>query len=187
MIVAGARGREAELVRRHRRGDSGAFDEVVGEHRRAVYDLARRWTASHTAADEVTQETLVRAWRSFGRFRGDASIRTWIFGIALNVLRSAARTRPIVAGEEVLEAIAAPDREADETVLLAEARSAVRRAVDVLPPRQREVVMLKALSEMTYDEVAHSMGLTVGAVKAHFHQAVRNLRRILVITEGKAR
>jgi RNA polymerase sigma-70 factor (ECF subfamily) len=179
--------REAELVRRHRRGDPEAFDEVVREHRRAVYDLARRWTGDHAAADEASQETFVRAWRSFGRFRGEATIRTWIFGIALNVLRSASRARTTERGGDASREVETRDPPAAEALIAAEAVNDVRRAVSRLPPRQREAVVLKALSEMTYEETARAMGLTVGAVKAHFHQAIRNLRRALAGGDGGTR
>ncbi len=173
-------GPDARLLERHRSGDPGAFEAIVREHRRAVYQLARRYTRDHAAADEAAQETFVRAWRALDGFRGESAIRTWLFRIAINVLRSAA-VRP-GARDEAIDAVpeaADPAEGADEALRRGEDGRRIREAVAALPPRQRDVVILKAFSEMTYEEVARALGLTEGAVKAHFHQAVHNLRRLV--------
>lgn len=175
---------ERRLLERIREGDAGAFDEVVVLHRLAVYRLARRMTGSHEEADEVAQETFVRAWRSVGGFRGDARLRTWLIRIALNVGRS----RAVRGGKttDLADAAGVPDASegAEAAAGRREAGARLRAAVALLPRRQREVVVLKAFSEMTYEEVAAAMGLTVGAVKAHFHQAVGNLRRRMAEAEA---
>lgn len=176
------------LHERFRNGDAAAFERIVTEHRRAVYSMARRLLGSHAEADEASQQTFVRAWRGRSRFRGDASIRTWLIGIALNVARSM-RGRPR-GGEveiEFLEHVADRREGADERLHREEARERVRRAVAKLPPRQREVVTLKVFSELTYREVAGMMELSEGAVKAHLHQAVANLRSALVDDGGGGR
>ena len=96
----------------------------------------------------------------------------------LSTRSTRAATRP--AADE-LEWEALPDGRdgSEETLRRRQLRSRVRQAVARLPPRQREVVVLKDLSEMTYREVAETMELSEGAVKAHFHQAVSNLRKIM--------
>ena len=168
---------ERELIDRSRRGDRAAFDAIVAAHRLTVYRVARRILGSHEAADEAAQETFVRAWRSLGQFRGDARLATWLVRIALNVSRTLVAAKrpegPLEAAGELADPSVSPEAAAET----AEAGLRVRRAVAALPPRQREVVLLKVFSGMTYDEVAASMDLSVGAVKAHFHQAVHNLRR----------
>lgn len=153
------------------------FEAIVREHRGTVYRVARRMLRSHEEADDVTQETFVRAWRALPGFRGDAPVRAWLLRIALNLVRNRVSRRP---PEDPLDDSFDPGstgRGAEAESEREEARSAVRRAVAGLPPRQREVVILKVFSEMTYEDVAGAMGLTPGAVKAHLHQAVANLRR----------
>jgi RNA polymerase sigma-70 factor, ECF subfamily len=168
---------ERYLLERIREGDAGAFDEVVRLHRLAVYRVARRMTGSHEEADEVAQETFVRAWRSFDGFRGESRLRTWMIRIAVNVSRSVrARRAPVVDLAEAGDPSDAAES-AESAASRRQAGARVRAAVATLPPRQREVVTLKIFSDMTYEDVAAAMGLTVGAVKAHFHQAVANLRR----------
>jgi len=170
---------EAALVKLARNGDGAAFDAIVRGHRSSVFAVARRMLGSVDEAEEVAQETFLRAWRSLASFRGEASLRTWLLRIAINVSRSAvARHRATEALDELPEPESldpAPDRTAD----LDRARRAVRAAVAKLPPRQREVVALKIFSDMTYGDVATAMDLTTGAVKAHLHQAVVNLRRLM--------
>jgi RNA polymerase sigma-70 factor (ECF subfamily) len=171
---------ERDLLERCRRGDRSAFDTIVEVHRLAVYRVARRILGSHEAADEATQETFVRAWRSLDGFRGEARLGTWLIRIALNVSRTlgARRSReaPLDAAATVVDPLSSPEALA----ALRESGRRLRRAVATLPPRQREVVALKVFSDMTYEDVAAAMGLSVGAVKAHFHQAVANLRRRMI-------
>ncbi|HZN54199.1 MAG TPA: sigma-70 family RNA polymerase sigma factor [Candidatus Polarisedimenticolaceae bacterium] len=169
---------ERLLLERARGGDRSAFDEIVVRHRLAIYGTARRILGTHEEADEAAQETFVRAWRALGGFRGESRIRTWLVRIALNVARTIVAARP--SGTVPLETVdqaTQPSDAADARLVRTQAAARVRRAVATLPPRQREVVALKVFSEMTYEDVADAMGLTVGAVKAHLHQAVANLRR----------
>jgi len=171
------RARDEALVARFRRGDAAAFDDIVVRHRREVYVVARRILGSHEDADEAAQEAFLRAWRGLGRFRGEAALRTWLIRIVLNVARTMRARRREARGLEAAEATPSPGPGADERVGDEELRERVRDAVAKLPPRQREVVLLKVFSELTYKEVARVMGLSEGAVKAHLHQAVSNLRR----------
>lgn len=165
------------LLARFRAGDEAAFDAVMTAHRRAVYLMARRLLDSHEDADEASQQAFVRAWRAREGFRGEAGLRTWLIRIVLNVAKSMkgrvrvheplAEAPPVVDGGEP----------GDERLARSQLRGRVRRAVGQLPPRQREVVLLKVFSGLTHREVAGVMGLSEGAVKAHLHQAVSNLRR----------
>ena len=168
---------EKRLLERFRGGDRSAFDEIVARHRLAVYRVARRILGSHHDADDATQETFVRAWRALDGFRGEARLSTWLIRIALNVSRTAGAGREAVSPLEHAAHLAGEGEPADDAAERHDAGRRVRRAVAQLPPRQREVVALKAFSDLTYEEVAAAMGLTVGAVKAHFHQAVSNLKR----------
>ena len=172
-------GDETALVERFRRGEEAALDDIMARHRRPVYLLARRLLGNHEDADEAAQLTFVRAWRSRDRFRGDAALRTWLTRIVLNVAKSMRTGRARVESVELDESLADGADPADERLGLEQARQRVRRAVAGLPPRQREVVVLKVFSEMTYREVAEVMDLSEGAVKAHLHQAVSNLRRLM--------
>jgi len=177
---------DADLVRRHQAGDRTAFDEIVALHQRAVYRTARRLLDSHESADEAAQEAFVRAWRFLGRFRGESSLGTWLLRIVINVAKTMrGARRPVDALDDLPEPVD-PREGSDERLGRNRLRARVRQAVSRLPPRQREVVVLKVFSELTHREVAACLGLTEGAVKAHLHQAVANLRRGMV-DHGRAR
>ena len=168
---------DARLVERTRTGDTRAFDEIVARHKRAVYRTARRLLGSHEDADEAAQIAFVRAWQALSGFRGESSLRTWLVRIVLNVSKSLRAKAPRLDGLEGQEQLADTRAGSDDLLRRRELRARVRRAVDRLPPRQREVVILKVFSEMTHREVAQILGLSEGGVKAHLHQAVSNLRR----------
>lgn len=174
-----AKSRDAALLARWREGDALAFEELLRIHRNGVHALARRMLGKEDRAEDATQETLFRAWKAAPRFRGDASFRTWILRIALNVARTMAVRFPGEVGWEAVPEPPSGGEGADADVALAEARTRVRTAVRGLPPRQREAIVLKVYSDLTYEEVAAILGVTVGAAKAHVHQATANLRRRL--------
>jgi RNA polymerase sigma-70 factor (ECF subfamily) len=163
-----------------RRGDEDAFARLVRDHRRELYVLIGRIVGAPHEAEEVLQETFVRAWRSIGAFRGDSTLRTWLTRIAINAARSSrSRRRDPTAPDGAEEALVDPRATPHERARLHEIRGRVRDAVETLPPRQREAVWLKLFVDLTYREASRVMGLSEGAVKAHVHQAVANLRRRL--------
>jgi len=174
-----AKTRDEDLLARWREGDAGAFEQLLRMHRGGVHALARRMLGREDRAEDATQETLLRAWRAAPRFRGDASFRTWILRIALNVVRTTAARRPREVEWGAIPEPPAAGPGADAGVVLGEARRRVRAAVRGLPPRQREAIVLKVYSDLTYEEVAAILGVSVGAAKAHVHQATANLRRRL--------
>jgi RNA polymerase sigma-70 factor (ECF subfamily) len=140
--------------------------------------VARRLLRRHEDADEAAQVAFVRAWSARARFRGDAQLKTWLTRIVLNVSKSMLAARRVEADlpEEsgwADSSVTDPGVRIDRTRLQHE----LRRAVGGLPPRQREVVLLKVYEGLTYREVAEILELSPGAVKAHLHQAVSNLKR----------
>jgi len=170
-LAAQAEEAEAALVARAQKGDRQAFDELMRAHQRPVYSLALRYVHDPDEAGDICQRAFVRALTALPRFRGEARFRTWLFRItihlALNALRDRARSEPL--GSE-LEA-RRPDGELPGD--LAKLRAAIER----LPPRQRAVVELRTWEEMSFRDVARTLGTTVVAAKVNYHYAVRRLRK----------
>lgn len=176
------------LVSRFRDGgDPSAFEALVRRHRRDVYRLAWRLLGNHTDADDVTQEAFVRAWRGLRGFRGEAGFKTWLTRIVVNLAWNARQRRRATppedpgAVERAADAIGAPGHasppggQGPQAVL----RAQVRRLVDSLPRRQRQVLHMKVYAGMTFREIARAAGISVGAAKATFFQAVSGLRERL--------
>ncbi len=162
---------DEQLVARFVQGDEPAFDDLVVRHRLGVYRLAYRMLGSHEEADDVAQEAFLRAYRGLRRFRGEATFRTWltriVINLALGVRRGRAPSVPLEAAPEARQ-----DADGPDTAL----RRQVRRAVGGLPPRQRQVLILKVYEGMKFTEIAQAAGMSIGTAKATFFQAVRNLR-----------
>jgi len=170
---------DERLVARFVQGDESAFDDLVVRHRQGVYRLAYRLLGSHEEADDVAQEAFLRAYRGLRGFRGEATFRTWLTRIVINLAIGARRGRtPSVP----LETVPEPRRDADGPD--AALRRQVRRAVGGLPRRQRQVLVLKVYEGMKFTEIAQAAGISIGTAKATFFQAVRNLRARLAPPAG---
>lgn len=161
-----------ELVRRARAGDEGAFSELVIRHRVAVYRAAWRVSGNHAEADDLSQEAFVKAHRALGSFRGESQFRTWVVRIVMNLAFTARQMRRPSASIDEVRALPAGGPPADRRLLGTE----VRAAVEALPPRQRQVLLLKVYEGLKFQEIADLAGISVGTAKATFFHAVRSLR-----------
>jgi RNA polymerase sigma-70 factor (ECF subfamily) len=170
---------DGRLVDRFQQGDGSAFDELVLRHRLAVYRLAYRLLGNHAEADDVSQEAFVRAYGALSGFRGEAAFRTWITRIVLNLALSARHARR--ASIPLEEAGVQGERPTAADIVL---KREVRRAVSGLPPRQRQVLILKVYEGMKFIEIASTAGMSIGTAKATFFQAVRNLKERLAPPAG---
>jgi RNA polymerase sigma-70 factor (ECF subfamily) len=169
---------ERELVRACQAGDRAAFDRLVERHQRDVYRLCFRYLGNHEDANDLAQETFLRAWRSLGRFRGDSALSTWLYRIAVNAcLNHRAGRRPPM--QELDERFADPGAGAQAGVESADEARRVREAVAQLPEKQRATLILKVYQDLTHEEVAGVLGATVGTAKSNLFHALANLRRLL--------
>jgi RNA polymerase sigma-70 factor (ECF subfamily) len=163
------------------------FDIVVRAHAAAIVNLARAMTGSDTDADDLAQETFLRAWRGFAKFRGESTIRTWLHGIALNVIRThrAKRSRAgrLFSGlarreagdEDPLEEM--PSGEDLEGRLAA--RDAIDRALAALPEDLRETLVLRDIQGLEYREISAVLGIPIGTVESRIFRARQRLKPLL--------
>lgn len=170
---------DGALVARARRGERGAFDELVKRHQRGLWRLVRRYVRNDADASDVVQQAFVRAFRALDRFRGEASVRSWLYrigvNVALNHVRDHGREQPSdVAGAELTVDAVAPG-----ALLTAERARALRVAVAALPPKQRMVLELRVFDDLSFREVAAIADCTENAAKVSFHYAVKRLREVL--------
>lgn len=175
--------RDRDLVRRFQAGDGHAFDRLVELYRRDTYRLAFRLLGNHEDADDLAQEAFLRAYRSLGRFRGEATFRTWLTRIVLNLASD--RRRSLATSRQVPWEELTPGQEPSQAPMNAAGLiqgEALRQAVQTLPPRQRETLILRMFQDMKFQEIASAMGCTVGTAKANFFHAVRGLRERAGVT-----
>jgi RNA polymerase sigma-70 factor, ECF subfamily len=163
----------SHLVDRFRSGDPDAVRDVYREYAGPVMTVARSIVHDRELAADVVQQTFVKAWRSAGSFDGGRDLAPWLYSIARNTAIDALRaeSKPTRGGHE---------RETDARVdgpSLEETweRYEVRRAVDALPPDEREVVRRSHLLGQTHDQIAKQMGIPIGTVKSRSGRAHKRL------------
>ncbi|HEY7896092.1 MAG TPA: RNA polymerase sigma factor [Gemmatimonadaceae bacterium] len=167
------------LIARWRSGDERAATLLVERHAtplaRFVAGLGERGDV-----EEVVQDTFVRAFGSLDGFRGESSLRTWLFTIARNLVRDRARSRKgqrdVVSIEEWH---AVTEHDALDTAVAGETAEQMRRAVQQLTPMQREVFTLRVTEGMSYKEIAAVVASTEGAARVHYHNAMRAIKEFL--------
>jgi RNA polymerase sigma-70 factor (ECF subfamily) len=179
-------GREAALIQRCAAGDEDACAELVAEHQRMVYQLSLNLLGDHNEALDLSQEVFLRVFRTIHRFRGQSSLRTWIYRIAVNQARNRHRfwRRRHRADQVSLDQHVAahgefesggeltPDRMLAQKLLA----DRLQRALDGLPFDQRTAIVLREIDGLSYEEIAFSLGVAIGTVKSRLTRARQALR-----------
>lgn len=185
---------DADLVRRFNGGDESAFGEIMGRHKSRVFAAAMGLLHNHADAEEIAQDTFVRAHRGFSSFRGDSSVATWLHRIAVNLARNRywyffRRRRHATLsldsavgadGEAVfsdLMSTADPDpaQESSRTEFV----DAVEACMEKLEPCHRRILTMRTVLDRSYEEIASELGVNVGTVKSRIARARERLRRRL--------
>lgn len=169
-----------DLMVRGAQGDEIALQMLVNRWERPVFAFLLRMLGSREDAQDLCQETFVRMVRSADRYQPQGQFQSWLFRIAGNQARSRLRRRKVLRWFSFDQAEMdppAPDRSAQQELEREEARAEVRAAIERLPERQREALILKQYQDMSYAEIAEAMGLTVSAVQMLLHRAMTALRK----------
>ena len=161
-------------------GDDGAFDCLARTTQDRLYRFALAHGLRSADAAEATQETFLRAWRSRRRWRRGGRVLAWLYGIAMNVVREARRSRARHRAADVeVDALAALARTQADGAQQAEQLARLGRALERLPPRQREAVACRYLRQLSVRATAAAMGCAEGTVKAAVFAGLRTLREHL--------
>ena len=176
---------DAELVEAARAGDQAAFGALVERYQHVVIRTAAAVVGRRDEAEDVAQEAFLRAFRGIGRFRGEASVKTWLLTIAwrqaLSHRRSlATRLRWLVATrDDHLPDPPATDRRHDEVFEAREFQRDVARLVGSLSPKYRSALLMAATGDLTFEEMSAITGVAVGTLKWRVSDARRQLREKL--------
>ncbi len=152
-----------------------AFEEVVRRYSRPLYTQIRRMVQWHDDADDVLQNTFMKAWSALGEFRGEARLSSWLYRIAYNeslqfLTRRRETSLPAAESEELLAQL-----ESDPYFDGDEAQRMLQAALATLPEKQRAVFCLKYFEEMKYEDMSRVLDTSVGALKASYHIAVKKI------------
>jgi RNA polymerase sigma-70 factor (ECF subfamily) len=185
---------DRELVQRFTGGDEAAFVEIVERHRGKIHTQVLRFLHNHADAEEITQDTFIRAHRGLAKFRGDSSLATWLHRIAFNLARNRywyffrrARHRtfsldsPLTPDENgtFSDLVASDDADPARQASVEEFVVIVSSCMQQLEPDQREILTLRNLLHRSYDEIASTLGINLGTVKSRIARARGSLRGLL--------
>jgi RNA polymerase sigma factor (sigma-70 family) len=161
-------------------GDASQFEALVLRYSNRIYRFLLKNVGYAGIAEDLAQETFVEAYRKLATFKGEAKFSTWLFGIALNQLRNHLNRSPDRRYDhlsaEVLYLTIASEGNPIHCLEKKQGLLALQRAITGLPTALREVIMLVALEEISYEEAAHIIGIPVGTVKSRMHKARSLLR-----------
>lgn len=156
-----------------------AFSEVIARYSEPLYWQIRRMVQNHDDADDLLQNTFMKAWLSIENFRGAAKLSTWLYKIAINesitFLERERRQANISLDDESANIIHAI--EADTDIDGDELRLQLRKAIAMLPEKQRLVFNMRYYDEMKYEQMSEILGTSVGGLKASYHLAVKKIEQ----------
>lgn len=168
---------DIRLVDRYIAGDAEAIEELVMKYQKRVYAVAYRMTCDVEDAKDLTQRTFVKAVEGIRGFRRESSFKTWLYQIAINTSLNHLRQNRH-EDTELDESIIGNQAGTLSVIIENERRGFIRKSLGGLPERQRLAVILRAYEGLSCAETAQVMGCSEGAVKAHYHNAVKRLREI---------
>ena len=157
------------------------FNRIVLKYGERIYRTVRGMVGTHEDADDIVQETFLKAYKNIDSYKGEADIGTWLTRIALNLTYSGSRRKKLSDNpiEDYMEKIssdtALPEVAAEEK----ERRMIVEKGLKRLPEKQRAVFVLRMYEEMKFSEIAALMGTTESASRANFHQAMTKLKKFV--------
>lgn len=179
-------------ILREARQDRQEFDELVRRCHRQAYNIAYRMAGNHADAEDLTQEAFLRAYRFFDRYNRQMPFENWLYRIISNVFIDELRKRPKIKSQSLDQPLAqgngdseirfeVPDFTSDpESMMLqAELDEPLQRALNALPPDFRQTVILADVEGMSYEEIAETMGCSLGTVRSRLHRGRKMMRNRL--------
>ncbi len=180
---------EQELVARAKNGDQDAFEQLVRDNEKRIYNLTLRMVGDPEDALDLSQEAFLNAWKGLASFKGDSAFSTWLYRLASNAcldfLRSKKRRQDTTGSPLSLDDEDAPPPPSDDTsrpdlqLERKERTLALHRALDALPPHHRQVLVMRELSGLSYQEISQALDLDLGTVKSRLTRARIALKKIL--------
>lgn len=179
---------EERLLEKARQGDQEAFGELVRLYEKKVYALTLRMCKNPDDAAEAAQDAFLAAWQGLKFFRGEASFSTWLYRLASNACvdllrkeqRRAAAAGPSLNDEETYIDVADDTPGPQELAERSELREQIEEGLRSLTPEHREVLILRELHQLSYDEIAETLDLDSGTVKSRISRGRKSLRNFLL-------
>ncbi|UCD58744.1 MAG: sigma-70 family RNA polymerase sigma factor [Candidatus Hydrogenedentota bacterium] len=171
---------DGDLIRRFLSGDRAAFDELVIRHRKQVYATACRMVGSPEIAEEISQETFVRAFKGLRSFRHKAGFGTWLYRITMNLCYDELRRHQKEAELVPQPAAGGSADSPHEQLIEKERRVWLERQIGSLPFKQRSVLILRIFRGMSFKDIGRTVGCSTASAKTNYRHAVLKLKSAFV-------
>ena len=172
---------EEQLIRRAQQGDNSAFEQLLLAHQKKVYNLCLRMAANPDDALDLSQEAFIKAWRALGQYQFEASFSTWLFRLTSNVCIDFLRQKKRRQETSLTAELSLPDCAPlpEQQAITNETKIELARAMGQLAPDHREILQLRVVEDLPYEQIADILGVRVGTVKSRLARARLSLRKIL--------
>ncbi|GGL64493.1 RNA polymerase sigma factor SigW [Sporolactobacillus putidus] len=187
--------KEKRLIRRVKKGDHQAFAELVDRYKNSVFAICLRMVGNRQEAEDLSQETFIRAYKHIDQFDNDRNFSTWLFRIATNLsIDSLRRKKPSVSldaelpgaeGLALKELLSGGETMPDEQIVRAEMEKIIQHEISLLPEKYRSAVILKYIEDLSLKEISEIMGIPVGTVKTRIHRGREMLRKHMAAFRGE--
>jgi len=175
-------GNERELIARSKKGDMDAFESLVRKYQRTVYVLCHHITGAHQTADDLSQDTFIKAYLALPHFIDGHAFFPWIRRIALNncfnYLKKIRRERPLVEEDKVARHnfLSSPNESPPDSVQREEMERKFKEVFRALPPEQKVIFSLRAFENLSYQEIAQELHIPTGTVMSRLNRARKKLK-----------
>ena len=171
-----------EIVNRFINGDESAFNILVKKYQKRIYWHARQMLNDHLDADEVTQEVLIVMYRKLKTFNFKSSLYTWIYKIvttrSLNQIRRK-KVKRFLSIDDADEKELSAEHDIIENISNKQKVEKIQKALDKIPPKQRQVFILRNFDELSYEEISEITGKSVGGLKANYFHALKKVMELV--------
>ena len=174
------------LIDRFKNGDNSAFGEIVLKYQNKTYNLCRHMLASRQDAEDAAQEVFLKAYQALPRFQPEAALYTWLYRIAVNTCLDYKRI-PILEslfgtsqeGEFLIHDRASDDPSPEALYQSKEIDIGLRKSLGKLSPKLRAIIILKEMEDLSYEEIAETIGISMGTVKSRIARAREELKKLM--------
>ena len=173
---------DKDLIDGMQQKDFKVFEEVVNRYQSIVVNLCHNMTGSHEDAEDLAQEVFIKIWDKVHKFKGESSLQTWIYRIAINTSLNHTRKQKLQRFFQTIESIfesASGSENPHKELERGEQQNLVQMAIQGLPENQRIAITLRTFKEHSYEEISEIMDVSVSSVESLLFRAKKNLKKVL--------
>jgi RNA polymerase sigma-70 factor (ECF subfamily) len=169
------------LIENVQRGEMAAFQELVEKYKQKVFYMALDMTGNHHDAEDLSQEVFMKVYTAIKDFRGEAKLSSWLYRIAMNTCIDKTRRKhlKLVDIDEKVYEQATPGKNPEQVLQDRSTQDQIEQALQKLPPRQRAIFVMRHYNELMLREIAETLGISEGTVKAQLFRAIQRLQKEL--------